>query len=69
MEMSNEAWATYDEDEQKELYQQIQQRFHEDVPLIPIAHSNYTAAVRNDVEGFVLDTIGIVSAHDVYRSE
>ncbi|ACB86200.1 ABC transporter substrate-binding protein [Natranaerobius thermophilus] len=69
MDMSNEAWATYDEEEQEEIYREIQQRFHEDVPLIPIAHSNYTAAVRNDVEGFVLDTIGIISAHEISRTE
>ncbi len=65
LEVSNEAWATYDEEEQKELYHQMQQRYHEDVPLIPIAHSNYTAAIRGDVDGFVLDTMGIVSARDV----
>ncbi|WP_170109461.1 ABC transporter substrate-binding protein [Melghirimyces profundicolus] len=62
-EKAKKALATYDEEKQLKLYQELQQGLHEGAPIVPIAHSNYSAAVRSDVKGFVLDNLGVVRAH------
>ena len=58
-----DAWDTYNQEEQVQLYQELQQQLHKAAPIIPIAHNNYTAAYRSNVEGFELDNIGVVRAH------
>src|SRR5690606_28816202 len=54
-----EALATYDTAEQEKLYGELQQKLHEAAVSIPIAHNDYTAATRSNVEGFELDILGI----------
>ena len=65
VELSDRALASYDRDEQIELYKQMQEISHRDVGMIPIAHSDYTAVVLSDISGFELDSLGNVLAHDV----
>jgi peptide/nickel transport system substrate-binding protein len=62
-ELALAAWATYDSDEQQKLYQELQHKLHQAAPIIPIAHNNYTAAIRSNVKGFELDNLGVVRAH------
>ena len=63
--LSLSALATYDRDEQERIYREMQAITHEESPVIPIAHSDYTAASRVEVEGLELDVIGTIRAHNV----
>ncbi len=63
--LSDQALITYDRDEQIELYMEMQEIAHRDVAMLPIAHSDYTAAVSSEVSGFELDSLGNVLMHDV----
>jgi peptide/nickel transport system substrate-binding protein len=65
--LAKAAWATYDRAEQEEIYKEFQQKLYKAAPLIPIAHNNYTAAVRSNVKGFELDVIGTVKAQKAYK--
>lgn len=56
------ALGTYDLSEQEKYWKEFQQKLHEGAPLIPIAHNNYTGAVRSNVTGFKLDVLGTVRA-------
>jgi len=56
------ALGTYDRSEQEKYWKEFQQKLHEAAPIIPIAHNNYTAAVRSNVKGFKLDVLGTVRA-------
>jgi peptide/nickel transport system substrate-binding protein len=67
IELANKALSTYDRDEQVKLYQELQQKLHEAAPMIPIAHNNYTAAVRSNVEGFKLDVLGFIDARNAVK--
>ncbi|QGU00368.1 Dipeptide ABC transporter, substrate-binding protein DppA [Candidatus Syntrophocurvum alkaliphilum] len=67
VDIADQALATYDEAEQEKLYKELQQEYYEQAPIIPIAHSNYSAAVRSDIEGFQLDIMGNVLMHDVIK--
>ncbi|MFA6807680.1 MAG: ABC transporter substrate-binding protein [Eubacteriales bacterium] len=67
MDLSLQALGTYDIAEQETLYKEFQQKLHIAAPIIPIAHNNYTAAVRSNVKGFELDIIGTVRAHKAYK--
>lgn len=64
VELANKALATYDRSQQENYYKEMQQIFREDAPMIPIAHNDYTAAVRKDVKGFKLDVMGTVRMHN-----
>jgi peptide/nickel transport system substrate-binding protein len=66
-ELANKALSTYDRDEQVKYYQELQQKLHEAAPMIPIAHNNYTAAVRSNVEGFKLDVLGFLDARHAIK--
>ena len=66
VDIANKALATYDSSQQKEYYQELQQKLHEAAPVIPIAHRNYTAAVSSNVKGFQLTPVGVVRAHKAY---
>ena len=59
-ELANKANATYDRDLQEEYYREMQQIIHDDAAILHIAHSDYTAAVTGEVDGFVVDPIGNV---------
>ncbi len=63
--LSDMALATNDPAEQEQYYRQMQEIIHRDVVLVPIAHSDYTAVVLDHVEGFRLDSLGNVLAHQV----
>jgi peptide/nickel transport system substrate-binding protein len=61
------ALGTYDRSEQEKDWKEFQQKLHEAAPIIPIAHNNYTAAVRSNVKGFKLDVLGTVRADQAYK--
>lgn len=61
------ALGTYDRSEQEKDWKEFQQKLHEGAPIIPIAHNNYTAAVRSNVKGFKLDVLGTVRAHQASK--
>jgi len=63
--LSDMALATIDPAEQEQYYKEMQEIIHRDVVLVPIAHSDYTAVVLEGVEGFRLDSLGNVLAHNV----
>lgn len=65
VELVQKAISTYDREEQKKYYLEMQEIEHEEMPTIPIAHNDYTAASLSNVEGFVLDVLGTVRVHDV----
>ncbi len=65
VDLAQKALSTYDREEQKKYYQQIQKIALEECPVLPIAYSNYTAAIRKNMEGFKLDVLGIALMHDV----
>jgi ABC-type transport system substrate-binding protein len=65
VELVQKAISTYDREEQKKYYLKMQEIEHEEMPTIPIAHNDYTAASLSNVEGFVLDVLGTVRVHDV----
>jgi peptide/nickel transport system substrate-binding protein len=65
--LANKALGTYDRDEQLDYYSQLQHRLFEEAPIIPVAHNNYTAAIRSNVKGFELDIMGIVRVHNAYK--
>lgn len=67
VDIANKALGTYDRNEQEAYYRQLQQKLHEAAPVIPIAHRNYTAAVRSNVKGFQLTPVGVVRAHKAYK--
>jgi peptide/nickel transport system substrate-binding protein len=67
IDLAQAALATYDRAEQEALYKELQQKLHAGAPMIPIAHNNYTAAVRSNIKGFELDVIGTVRAHKVVK--
>ncbi len=67
IDLANNALATYDREEQVKYYKELQQKIHEEAPIVPIAHGNYTAAARNNVKGFELDIIGTVRMHKAYK--
>jgi peptide/nickel transport system substrate-binding protein len=64
-ELALQALGTYERAEQERIYRQMQQITHQEVPVIPIAHSDYTAASRAEVEGLELDVVGTIKAHNV----
>jgi ABC-type transport system substrate-binding protein len=66
-ELANKALSTYDREEQIKYYQELQQNLHEAAPFIPIAHNNYTAAIRSNVEGFKLDVLGFLDARNASK--
>lgn len=61
-ELALKALGTYERSEQEQYWKEFQQMLHAGAPLIPIAHNNYTAAVRSNVKGFKLDVLGTVRA-------
>ena len=63
-ELASKALTTYDRDEQEQFYRRMREITHREVPVIPIAHSDYTAASRADVSGLALDLIGTIRAHN-----
>lgn len=65
VDLVQKAISTYDRDEQEQAYLDMQAIEHEEVPALPIAHNDYTAASAAGVTGFELDVIGTVRAHDV----
>lgn len=60
-----EALATYDEVEQKELYSILQHELNDEAIVVPLAHNNYSIAYRNNVQGFAVDNLGVIKAHNV----
>ena len=67
IDLANKAMSTYDRDEQAKYFKELQQKLYEAAPIIPIAHNNYTAAIRSNVKGFELDVVGTVRAHHAYK--
>ncbi|MFP4180007.1 MAG: ABC transporter substrate-binding protein, partial [Spirochaetaceae bacterium] len=65
VDLAQQALSTYDRDEQERIYREMQVIAHEEVPTIPIAHNDYTAASSAAVKGFRLDVIGNVIVTDV----
>ena len=47
----NEARAITDQDRRKEIYRNACRIIHEDAPWVPIAHTRFVVALRNNVEG------------------
>jgi ABC-type transport system substrate-binding protein len=66
VDLAEKALSTYDRDAQERHWKEVQQIAHEDCPVLPIAHSAYTAAIRKNVGGFELDVLGIARMHNVY---
>ncbi len=64
-ELSNKALATIDPAEQEQYYREMQEIILRDVVVVPIAHSDYTAVVLDEISGFRLDSLGNVLAHKV----
>ncbi|MGM0651715.1 MAG: ABC transporter substrate-binding protein [Bacillota bacterium] len=64
-ELSDKALGTNDPAKQEQYYKEMQEIIHRDVVVVPIAHSDYTAVVADEVNGFRLDSLGNVLAHDV----
>ncbi len=58
LELADRALVTYDRDEQEGLYRRMQEIIHDDVLILNLAHSDYTAVTSPDVTGFELDTLG-----------
>lgn len=58
--LADKAVSTLDESVQKEAYKKIQQAAHDNVAILPIAHSDYTAATLKTVKDFKLDSLGMV---------
>lgn len=54
-----QAKVVADQDHRAALYEQAQVIFHEQAPWAPIAHSVVFMPMRNNVEGFVLDPLGL----------
>ena len=48
-----------DQDERAELYRQAQVIFHEQAPWAPIAHSVVFMPMRNEVQGYVMNPLGL----------
>ncbi|MDZ7794503.1 MAG: ABC transporter substrate-binding protein [Spirochaetia bacterium] len=65
VDLVQKAISTYDRVEQEQAYLEMQAIEHEQVPALPIAHNDYTAASAAGVTGFELDVIGTVRAHEV----
>ena len=63
--LANKALSSYDRAEQEKYYQEMQLKVHEDVIIIPVAHSDYTAAISKNVKGFRIDAIGNALIHNV----
>ncbi|MGM0689679.1 MAG: ABC transporter substrate-binding protein [Bacillota bacterium] len=64
-ELSDNALGTIDRSEQERYYKEMQVISHRDVAVVPIAHSDYTAVVLKEVNGFELDSLGNVIARNV----
>jgi peptide/nickel transport system substrate-binding protein len=64
-ELAGKALSTYDRAEQEAYYKEIQWIAHEDVALMNIAHSDYSAVVLSRISGFELDSLGNVLMHNV----
>lgn len=64
-ELSDKALATIDPAEQEQYYREMQEIILRDVVVVPIAHSDYTAVVLDEISGFRLDSLGNVLAHKV----
>ncbi|MFO8192433.1 MAG: ABC transporter substrate-binding protein [Bacillota bacterium] len=64
-ELSDKALATFDRSEQEAHYREMQVISHRDVVVVPVAHSDYTAVVLKDINGFELDPLGNVIARRV----
>ncbi len=62
-----DAWATYDREEQEKIYHNLQEELHKGAPIIPIAHNNYSAAIRNNLKGVELDNLGVIRVHEAYK--
>lgn len=65
VELADKALSTYDRDEQAKYYSQMQQVIYEDAPILPVAHSDYTAVVSSNISGFELDVLGNVNVKNV----
>ncbi|MFP4011899.1 MAG: ABC transporter substrate-binding protein [Spirochaetaceae bacterium] len=64
-ELASSALTTYDEDEQVDYYGEMQEIIHEDAVLLNLAHSDYTAVIRDNVSGFELDSLGTANLLNV----
>ena len=64
-ELVQKAISTYDRDVQEEAYIRMQEIESEQMPTLPIAHNDYTAASAAGVEGFELDVVGTIRVHNV----
>ncbi|MGM0653534.1 MAG: ABC transporter substrate-binding protein, partial [Bacillota bacterium] len=64
-ELSDKALGTIDRSEQENYYKEMQVISLRDVAVVPIAHSDYTAVVLKEVNGFELDSLGNVIARNV----
>jgi ABC-type transport system substrate-binding protein len=59
-----EAQCVTDRASRVELYRAVQQRIADEVPWVPIAHSEYVVAARKDIVNVVLSPLG----HLVYTT-
>lgn len=68
-ELIQQAKVTSDQAERTALYQQAQVIFHEQAPWVPIAHSVVFMPMRNEVQGYVMDPLGIHQFEQVTLDE
>jgi len=59
-----EAQAATDEGARSRLYRSVQDKLAEDAPWVPIAHSEYVVAGRDEIENVVLSPLG----HPIYAA-
>lgn len=58
-----------DEQKRAEIYKEAQEKLTELAPMLYIHHQNYLTGVREEVENFSVDTLGIYQLKDVTISE
>jgi peptide/nickel transport system substrate-binding protein len=69
VDLVNQAQKEFDQDTRGNLYSQIQERFWETVPQIPLYYSPYAYAATDAVHGFQVYPLGNFHMEDVWLSE
>lgn len=68
-ELLNAARQEADEDERKEIYDQIMEILHDEVPYIYLYHENSQWGLQQSVEGFEFNPDGILRTAEISKSE
>lgn len=67
VEMVHQGSETMDLDERKEIYDRLQERISEDVPVVYLSYYTGISAARSDVQGYELSLIGEHHLENVYK--